>query len=443
MPLPTVDTPQGISLHDYLSRIRRNINSDPELQLQWVIAEISDFRVNRHCYMQLVEKDAQGNTRATIKATLWQSSYYFIQSKFSQVTGQQLGNGMKVMLCLSANMSEQYGLSANVSDISPEYTLGDMQRIRREILERLSREGIIDMNRELPIPLNPQRIAVISAAGAAGYGDFCNQLAGNKHGLVFYTCLFAASMQGKDTAPTVIRALERINNHCDLFDLIVIIRGGGSTNDLNSFDNYELAAHVANSNLPVITGIGHERDVTVLDYVAAIPVKTPTAAAEWIIGRCADCLLSLANFSSDIANTVTSHIREEKQHLEYFKSIIPDAAYAVFDRQNILLRRYMSEIPAIAGGRIATQRAHIGHYAQRIADTARNIMQHETMRLQNLADKTELLSPQNILNRGYSITTVDGHAVTDASQLKPGDTVTTRLKSGHITSTVTQTIKQK
>ena len=441
MPLPLNDTPQGITLHQYLSHIRRVINGEPNLQQQWVIAEISDFRFNRHCYMQLIEKDAKGNTIAAIKATLWQSSYYFIQDKFSRATGQQLGNGMKVMLRISANMSEQYGLSANISDISPEFTLGDMQRIRREILQRLQQEGIIDMNKELPVPQKPQRIAVISAAGAAGYGDFCNQLAGNKHGIVFYTALFAASMQGKDTAPTVIRALERINEQSDMFDVIVIIRGGGSTNDLNSFDNYELAANVANSNLPVITGIGHERDVTVLDYVAAIPVKTPTAAAEWIIGQCTNCLIKINDLTTEIANIVASQIREERQHLEYFSTMIPDAANAIIDRQNLMLRRYMAEIPALVGGRIDTQRAHLGHYAQRIADTAANAIQREKMRLQNLSDKAELLSPQNILNRGYSITTIGGHAIADASEAMPGDIIVTRLKSGSITSTITQTNK--
>lgn len=437
MPIPSVDTPQGISLREFLSRVRMTIGSNPALQQQWVIAEISDFSVKRHCYMQLLEKNDSGVTVATIKATLWSNVYYFLQDKFTRATGQPFGGGMKVMLCITATMSEQYGLSANIIDISPEFTLGDMQRQRREILQRLKQEGIIDMNKELPIPAKPQRIAVISAAGAAGYGDFCKQLAGNEYGIKFYTCLFAATMQGKDTVPTVISALERINQHADLFDLVAIIRGGGSTSDLNSFDNYDLAANVANSNLPVITGIGHDRDITVLDYVAAIPVKTPTAAAEWIITQCAARLTQLQDLQSLIVNTVTASLNEEKLHLEYICNQIPTIAQNILDRNELKVSHFITTIPAIVNGHLEKNRVHLTNYAQRLQDAAANAIEREKMRLGNLSDKVELLSPQNILNRGYSITTIAGHAISSADEAHVGDVVVTHLKSGTITSTIT------
>lgn len=430
------DSPQGITLRNFLSRLKTVIMSEQSLLQQWVIAEISDFRYNRHCYMQLLEKDANGNTVATARATIWQSTFYAINSKFQSATGQNLANGLKVMLQVSANMSEQYGLSLNVTDIAPEYTLGDMQRLRLEIIERLTREGLIDLNKELSLPLKPQRIAVISAAGAAGYGDFCNQLSNNASGIKFYTCLFAASMQGKDTAPTVIDALRRIDNNRQLFDVVVIIRGGGATTDLNSFDNYELAKQVALCQLPVITGIGHERDKTVLDYVASSPVKTPTAAAELIINQCSMCLNTLNDYQTAIVNAATATLREEKIHIDYFASQLQPLAKNIISREQLKLSNMLTVIPATLSGKIAAENIKLGNLKLIMSTAIQQTLTNEKQRLCNLNDKIELLSPQNILNRGYSITTVNGHAVTDASQLHPGDKIITRLKSGEVSSTV-------
>lgn len=428
--------PEGITLRKYLASVKNTIMANPMLQQQWVIAEISDFRFSRHCYMQLLEKDESGATIATARATIWASKVYEITQKFEAATNQHLGNGMKVMLCVSVNMSEQYGLSLNVTDISPEFTLGDMLRQRREIIARLTREGVIDMNKELGIPTKPQRIAVISAAGAAGYGDFCKQLANNPMGIKFYTCLFAASMQGQNTVPSVINALERINRYINLFDVVVIIRGGGSTTDLNSFDNYDLALNVANCPLPVITGIGHERDTTVLDYVASIPVKTPTAAAEWIISQCNQCLQTVIDYKNEIINTVTYILREENKHLQYISDNIPILANSILDKETLKLNRLMAVIPATVSGRITTANALLGKYSAVIASVAQQIVQREKMRIDNLSDKVNLLSPQNTLNRGYSLTLHNGHAVTDASQLTAGDELVTHFKSGKVISEV-------
>ncbi|MGN0213658.1 MAG: exodeoxyribonuclease VII large subunit [Muribaculaceae bacterium] len=427
---------QGITLHSYLSRLKGVIMAESTLQRQWVIAEISDLKLSRHCYMQLLEKDANGNTIATARATIWQSAYFFVNGKFESATGQRLSNGMKVLVCLSANMSEQYGLSLNITDIAPEFTLGDMQRLRREIIERLTKEGIIDLNKELSIPDKPQRIAVISAAGAAGYGDFCNQLINNKSGIQFYTCLFAATMQGKDTAPTIIDSLKRINANRHLFDVVVIIRGGGATTDLNSFDNYELAKQVALCQLPVITGIGHERDTTVLDYVASQPVKTPTAAAEFIIDLCSKCLQKITDMQTAIVNTATALLREEKLHIDFLSNQLSPLSQSIISRENMRLSKMLAVIPATLTGKLSAESIRITNLRQMLTAALQQRLNNEQQRLSSLSDKIELLSPQNILNRGYSITTFNGHAVTDATQLKPGNQLVTRLKSGEVSSTV-------
>ena len=269
-----------------------------------------------HCYCELVDKDPQTDAiRAKIRGIIWSSQYPKILDKFLRGTGEQLRSGIKVLLRLSVNFHEQFGISLIISDIDPSYTLGDMERRRREILERLKREGVINDNRELAMPMVPQRIAIISAAGAAGYGDFINQLSNNKSGIIFYTALFEARMQGRDTAPTVVEALNRINRHADCFDCVVIIRGGGSTSDLSSFDDYNLAYAVTQCQLPVITGIGHERDNTVIDYISNLRVKTPTAAAAMLVGNLTGTILRLRNASEALSKHVGRVMEIEKMRL--------------------------------------------------------------------------------------------------------------------------------
>ena len=265
----------AISLVEFNRRIGGLLH-DASVQRCWVVAETSDVRQSGgHCYLELVQKDAQtGQTLARMRGIVWASVYARLRCEFERATGQPFASGMNVMVEVSANFHEQYGLSVVITGINPTYTLGDMARQRLEILNRLRSEGIIDMNKQLPWDDVAQRVAVISAAGAAGYGDFMNQLHNNPSGIKFYTCLFPAVMQGQSTVTSVIAALERINDYADLFDCVVIIRGGGSTSDLNSFDNYDLAANVAQFPLPVICGIGHDRDNTVVDSVASVRVKT-------------------------------------------------------------------------------------------------------------------------------------------------------------------------
>lgn len=428
--------PQAISLLEFNGRIKRLLNDSSVLNC-WVMAETSDVRINRHCYLELLQKNPNtGETIARIRAVIWANTFQRLSYNFMQVTGQPFNNGMKVMVLVSASFHEQYGISLVINDINPEFTLGDMARRRIEIIQRLTSEGIINMNKELEWPEVPQRIAVISAQGAAGYGDFMNQLRNNPYGLKFYTALFGAVMQGQQTVPSVIAALEKIGANEDLFDCVVIIRGGGSTTDLNWFDDYTLAANVAQFPLPVIVGIGHERDVTVLDYVAAERVKTPTAAAELLIGKGSAALAHLTELTNDVVNIARNYISRSSEQLAYLSSTIPMAARHLAERARMQLQQFMSNIPLHAKSRIDAEGEKLGRTADRIKDAAARAMLKEQMRLEAMNDKVQLLSPRNTLNRGYSLTLCNGKAVTDASQLKAGDVITSHFKTGHVQSTV-------
>lgn len=437
------DAPMGhvaaITLLEFNRRIR-DVMLSPGLQNCWVTAETSDVRVNRgHCYMELLQKNPDtGATLAKAPAAAWASTFAHLDANFFAATGSHLASGMKVMVRVSATFHEQYGIKLIVNDIDPNFTLGDMARQRMEILRRLKAEGIIDMNRELGFPLVPQRIAVISARGAAGYGDFMRQLADNQLGISYYTCLFQSPMQGVNTAAGIIAALERIRRHERLFDCVVIIRGGGSTTDLNSFDNYDLAACIARFPLPVVTGIGHDRDVTVLDYVAAKHLKTPTAVAEFIVSFGQGQMTRLTELSNAIATAVRKSVAASSEHLAYVSSMIPALARHVADKAAMQLERYASAIPQCVSGRVRGEQSLLAGAAERIMAAVDSRITLEKTHLGALTDKVELLSPRNTLNRGYSLTMCNGRIITDASQLRPGDTITSHFKAGRVRSTVKQ-----
>jgi exodeoxyribonuclease VII large subunit len=430
--------PNGITLSEFNSRIERTLNGDTQLFNQWVIAETSDLRLNRsgHCYTELIEKDARGETVAKMGAAIWAGNYSKLYNKFLKATGQVLATGMKVLVNVSVSYHRLYGMKVVINDIDPSYTMGDMERQRQEILNRLTAEGIIDMNKQLPFPQVPQRIAIISAEGAAGYGDFMNQLLGNPYGLQFYTCLFNAVMQGAQTVPTVLAALDRINAHQELFDCVVIIRGGGATSELNSFDNYDLAANVAQFPLPVIVGIGHERDVTVLDYVAGKRVKTPTAAAEWLILQGTNALAHLNELQDAVVTAVRDTVSQAREHLAYFTSMIPATARRIIDTNRIRLDNNAKNIPVAANGLIANQRTRLNHAVERIGDVIAVAMQRERQRLQALEDKATLLSPDNTLKRGYALVRKGDKCVTAADQVHSGDQITVQFAVGTTDATV-------
>lgn len=439
----TSKSPNTITLQEFNNRIKRLL-ADPSVMNCWVVAETTDVRINQHCYLQLLEKNPKtGATVAKIKAIIWGSQFRFLNARFKQVTGCDIGNDMKIMVCLSVNYSPQYGLTVVINDINPEFTLGDMERQRQEILNRLTKEGIIGQNKTVPVPPVLQRIAIVSAAGAAGYGDFMKQLTDNKYGVCFYPCLFQATMQGVKTVPTVLAALDKVEQNQHLFDCVVIIRGGGGTEELNSFDNYDLARRVATFPLPVIVGIGHERDITVLDYVAGIRVKTPTAAAEHIILQAANALAHIGDLSNQVVSIARDYIARAKEQLSYYAGNLPIMAQRIIDTNTLRLQNFIQNIPLHVQRRIEGENAQLARQKDAIKNAVAQVKMKETMRLEALGDKIELLSPRKVMARGYTLTTCEGKIMTDAAQLEAGKLVTIHFRDGKVVAGTQSVIKDK
>lgn len=439
----TSKSPNTITLQEFNNRIKRLL-ADPSVMNCWVVAETTDVRINQHCYLQLLEKNPKtGATVAKIKAIIWGNQFRFLNARFKQVTGRDIGNDMKMMVCLSVNYSPQYGLTVVINDINPEFTLGDMERQRQEILNRLTQEGIIGQNKTVPVPPVLQRIAIVSAAGAAGYGDFMKQLTDNKYGVCFYPCLFQATMQGVKTVPTVLTALDKVEQNQHLFDCVVIIRGGGGTEELNSFDNYDLARRVATFPLPVIVGIGHERDITVLDYVAGIRVKTPTAAAEHIILQAANALAHIGDLSNQVVSIARDYIARAKEQLSYYAGNLPIMAQRIIDTNTLRLQNFIQNIPLHVQRRIEGENAQLARQKDAIKNAVAQVKMKETMRLEALGDKIELLSPRKVMARGYTLTTCEGKIMTDAAQLEAGKLVTIHFRDGKVVAGTQSVIKDK
>ena len=407
---------ESMSLYE-LGRLIRLALREGLPDAYWVQAELSEVReaYNGHCYIELVQKAERGNTLlAKARGTIWANVYKMLKPYFESATGQAFTAGIKVLLQVSVEYHEQYGLSLTVHDIDPTYTLGDMARRRKEILQQLEEEGVLTLNKELDMPMLPQRVAVISAAGAAGYGDFCDQLMGNPYGFAFSPKLFPAVMQGDKTEETVITALDRIAAEQDVWDVVVIIRGGGATSDLSGFDTYNLAANCAQFPLPIITGIGHERDDTVLDMVAHTRVKTPTAAAEYLVSRLVEAATMLDGLVSDLTTGITQCIHREEKRVEQIAQRLPSLFTVI--HANGLHR--------------------IEQLEMRLHTALQKAMVEERHRLQLMEKIIEGASPMQILQRGYSITRCEGRVVRDALALPEGSVLTTTLASGEVRSIV-------
>ena len=426
-----------ISLLEYNRRINAVINN-AALQRCWVVAETVDVAVRGgHCYLDLVQKNPETNAiLAKSRAIIWSSVFFRLSRFFEETTGQKFASGLKVMVEVSANFHEQYGLSLVISNINPSYTLGDIARLRLEILKRLKNEGFINLNKSLHWSEIPQRIAVISADSAAGYGDFVSQLNGNSFGLAFYTSLFRSYMQGVNAVPSIIDALERVKKFVNLFDCVVIIRGGGATADLNIFDNYDLAAAVARFPLPVIVGIGHTRDYTVLDEVASVSVKTPTAAAEILIDKTSSALRHLEDLQNLIVSNVENLLNASKQELNYYSSTIPLTARRLLQVQDSLLSRISATIPLTVKSHIERREQTLKMLNNKMQMALENSLTRERLRLDSLEKQVELLSPMHVLKRGYSLVTINGRCVTSASQVQSGDVVVNQFYDGKIESNV-------
>ena len=404
----------------------------------WVEAELSEAReVRGHCYMELVQKDEASNTPiAKASAKCWASRWSILRPMFERVTGQCLHAGMKVMLRVKAQFHAAYGFSWIVSDINPEYTMGDLMRRRQEIIKQLKVEGVFDLQRELTIPAFAQHIAVVSSDGAAGYGDFCRQLADNVQGYRFTVRLFSATMQGEAVEQSVIAALNRIYEEQDVFDAVVIIRGGGATSDLSGFDTLALAENVANFPLPIITGIGHDRDESILDMVAHTRVKTPTAAAQLLIDNLSRTDQLIESLRQRIVRTTQQRMHTEQVRLKAVAERIPVLFSLVSVKEQARIDRLSRQVLNAVARRIDTARQRVERLEVRLADTVRRLLTDEQHRLQMLEQRIEAENPERLLRRGYSITTYEGHAVQDASQLPKGAVVETRVEKGAFKSKV-------
>lgn len=411
----------------------------------WVEAEISELRVVRgNCYMELVQKAEDTRTPvARASAKCWCTYWILVQSSFERVTGRQLCPGMKVMMRVHADFHEAYGFSWIVTDINAEYTLGDIARRRREIIARLKDEGVFDLQKELIIPLFAQRVAVISSDNAAGYDDFCNQLQNNEKGLAFSVKLYPAVMQGESTEDSVIEALDRIYKDEDKFDVVVIIRGGGATSDLSGFDTLNLAENVANFPLPIIVGIGHNRDESVLDLVANMSVKTPTAAAAFLIDRLAAVAARVDAAATSLSKYVTNRIEQEKSRIKYLSTVLPSLYAAVKSRENMRISRMSDSLYVAVRQIVASEKARLDLMPQRLSGAWRQAVTGESHRLQMLEQRVAASDPKRMLARGYTLTLHDGRAVTDLSSLKKGDMLTTLFAGGEVVSEVNKISKNK
>ena len=358
----------------------------------WVRAEVASLSVRGHCYMELVEKASTKNIAAKVRATCWQQIYGILSPYFEAETGQKLSVGMQVLLEVEVSFHAVYGLSLNIVGIDPTFTLGDMARQRQETIQRLKDDGVMDMQSSLEIPSLPRRIAVISSADAAGYGDFCHQLENNSGGFQFRTQLFAAIMQGEQSAKSIIQSLQQIADEIDKWDIVVIVRGGGASTDLRNFDDYELASHCAQFPLPIIAGIGHTRDISIVDVVVHSSVKTPTAAAEWLIN-------AMQQQADRIAELYT-RLQRAIQHT------------------------------------INQQHIRIEQLQQTLQFTSKKHLYQLRSQLEMWQKTIELHSPERIYRMGYSLTTVDGKVVKSIHDVKAGQQLQTHTADGTITSVV-------
>lgn len=450
----------------------------------WIRGEISEIHQNAagHAYLELIQKD-DTNSRllAKARATCWSNTFRMLKPYFEFNTNETLKAGLKILVCCTIEFHELYGLSLNIKDIEPAYTIGDLAMLRQEIIKRLKDEGVLNMNKQLDLSATPQRIAIISSPTAAGYGDFCDQLCNNEKSYQFYTKLFAAVMQGEQTEDSIIKALDRINEHIELFDTVVIIRGGGATADLSSFDSYLLASYCAQFPIPVITGIGHQRDTCILDLVAHAATKTPTAVAEFLISRMnlamekiTDTTIQLRAITAEYLQEAKTNLREKavnlphymmtltqthQSKLNYFqKSLKKNADYILRNNEDYLKRTITQRLP-LSVSSLTQNSLNKLHYkkklieqtvsfssrrqeemlassAIKIANAVKRTIDKATLNLQIKEKDLSGKSPKEMLKRGYTLTSKNGIIVRKASSLKKGDTISTLFHDGTTESVI-------
>ena len=430
---------QALSLVDLNQRIRMTLEQAfPDTY--WVRAEMSDVRENGasgHCYLEFIEKDPRsGQLLAKVRGAIWAKTFRLLKPYFEMETGQRFVSGLKVLVRVTVDFHELYGLSLTVVDIDPAYTLGDMARKRLEIIRQLQEEGVFELNKELPLPLLPRRIALISSPTAAGYEDFMNQLTHNRAGYPFYVKLFPALMQGERTEESVIAALDRIYAHQELFDVVALLRGGGATSDLNSFDSYLLAANCAQFPLPILTGIGHERDDTVVDLVAHTRLKTPTAVAEFLIARMDQAAQTVEELQQTMTQSASVRLLQEKQRLQSYATRFPALVGQRMERNRTLLHQLGAKLPTMAQGFVERKRAMVDRLAMQLRNATTTHLAEKQRFLQLQEQFVRMASPDYILRRGYSLTLREGKIIKRAKELQAGDELTTRFMDGEVKSII-------
>jgi exodeoxyribonuclease VII large subunit len=427
----------------------------------WVIAEISEIKENNagHCYLELVEKlPDEKNIRARVKAIIWSNRYRFLKAFFENITGEDLREGLKILIKTKIEYHELYGLSLIISDIDPAFTIGDMAVKRQLTIKKLQQEGVFSMNKDLRFPAVPQRIAVISSKNAAGYSDFLNHLKDNSFGYVFYTMLIEATLQGKETEQSVINALDKIASWSHLFDLVVIIRGGGSQSDLSWFDSYNIAYHVTQFPLPVITGIGHDKDVSVTDLVANISLKTPTAVADFLVETLAGAETHIIGMSSKIIDASrkiieknrnkieTSGIRllpvsrvllsEIKDELSSKTIEIINIGKALILKAGLIPAKQVSRLSSSAKNLCTGKHMVLKRNYQSLFFGTTNLLISNNVKLEGMENTLQILMPENVLKRGYSITSVNGRILKNSDDVYTDDLVDTQLYKGSFRSKI-------
>lgn len=453
-------TPAHQSLYQLNQQIKQQL-SEAFGQPQWVIAEISEINTNRsgHCYLELIEKSADNDQIiAKARATIWSFTYRMLKPYFETTTGQVLTRGLKVLVKATVEFHEVFGLSLNINDIDPSYTMGDMARRRREIILRLEEEGIARMNKEIELALVPQKIAIISSPSAAGYEDFIKQLEHNPRGYKVYHHLFPAVMQGKEAEQSIIHALDQVYEHDDFFDAVAIIRGGGSTADLLCFDGYELAANVAQFPIPVLTGIGHERDESVVDLVSHSRLKTPTAVAEFIINTIDGFYNKLIMMQDDIVSgtqryidqnrhlldtlphrlksTIQAHLNKQGQYLSMAFHRTQNGAHQILTNHKHQLSQLSEQCKYKSAKYINKKNQHLDFLKSTLSLELKGYFRDQKQKIALLEKTSMLLNPFEILKKGYTITAINGQMLKSSTVLKPGDLITTHFSDGDIKSRV-------
>jgi exodeoxyribonuclease VII large subunit len=433
----------------------------------WVTAEIAELKENSsgHCYIELIEKNTdEKNVKARVRAIIWSNRYRFLKAFFENSTGETLREGLKVLVKIKVEYHELYGLSLLISDIDPAFTIGEMAIRRQQIIKRLEQEGVFTMNKQLTFPSAPQRIAVISSKNAAGFTDFLNHLKGNSYGYVFYTALFESILQGSDTEQSVINALDRIAVNSDLFDVVVIIRGGGSQSDLSWFDSYNIAYHVTQFPLPVLTGIGHDKDISVTDMVAYTALKTPTAVADFIIDTVSMTENEIIKAGSDIIDASriiiernktrinTSAIRlfpvarlmvgEVKDKLSARIIELNNRGRELIYRATFIPENFKSRLSSSVKSLLSENNSSLERSNKSIVSSTLNLLTVTNVKVKSLEGTLQLLNPENVLHRGYSITSINGKIIRSTSQVAEGDTIDTQIIDGSVRSKIVKKEKK-